>query len=201
MFTTGKSKLFTTTKTELQSCGWGSIFFARKSYPFLISVFSYNEDVRRCIRWSKRIFIYIYQAGTHLGHRCFDSTQKQSYSTRQIYRRSRRYTYKSYEGSKETPCCALHLNKIAKPLVSLTWRSKRLFCVLKNFLKRFQNRVPKGCLSVGTSEGVKKTTPKRSATLRCILTTEYTGTKDFISDDSPKVGTPRPTFLRVPEKS
>ena len=102
-------------------------------------------------------FSYIFnRAGTHSGHRCFDSTQKQPYSTRQIYRRSRRYTYKSYAGSKETPCCALHLNKIGQAACFSYLRSRRLFCVLKKFLKKFQNRVPKRCLSVGTSEGVKK---------------------------------------------
>ena len=76
-------------------------------------------------------FSYIFnRAGTHSGHRCFDSTQKQPYSTRQIYRRSRRYTYKSYAGSKETPCCALHLNKIGQAACFSYLRSRRLFCVL-----------------------------------------------------------------------
>ena len=57
---------------------------------------------------------------------------------------------------KVTPCCALHLNKIGQAACFSYLRSRRLFCVLKKFLKKFQNRVPKRCLSVGTSEGVKK---------------------------------------------
>ncbi len=60
----------------------------------------------------------------------------------------------------------------------------------KNFFKFF---LKIGChfgFQFQIGEGVKKTTPKRSASLRCILTIEYTGTKDFISDDSPKEGTP-----------
>lgn len=64
----------------------------------------------------------------------------------------------------------------------------------KNFREILKSESPNGISQWEQVKGIE-TTPNRSAALCCILTTEYTGAKDFISDDSPKVGTPRP-FLK-----
>lgn len=61
----------------------------------------------------------------------------------------------------------------------------------KIFREIFKSESPNDISQWEQVKGLE-TTPNRSASLRCILTTEYTGAKDFISDDSPKVGTPRP---------